>query len=144
MCLPRRGQPADTTLTAIVTTGTSTRDMSGGRVADAIDCLRAEIGPASGAVVMGTGIVSVALALEGVEVVSRVLLVAAALSWLALGLLVGDRALRDPDRLRLEARAPAALTGSPPPRCSGPASRRSVGHGRAPRCSPSPSRCGAF
>ena len=42
---------------------------------------------------------------------SRVLLVAGALAWVALGLLLAGRALFDRARLRCDARSPAALTG---------------------------------
>jgi tellurite resistance protein TehA-like permease len=73
--------------------------------------MRAHIDPASGAVVMGTGIVSVALALEGLEALSRILLGAAALEWTALGLVLVCRALRERARLRRDARTPSALTG---------------------------------
>lgn len=85
--------------------------MSGRRVPDAIDLLHAGTEPASGGVVMGTGIVSVALAFNGLETLSRVLLVIAAFEWIALGLLLADRSRRDPSRLWREARTPGALTG---------------------------------
>jgi tellurite resistance protein TehA-like permease len=49
---------------------------------------------------MGTGIVSVALSLDGAETLSRMLLVIAVVTWVALGVLVPFRARRD--------RAPAA------------------------------------
>ena len=75
------------------------------------DRARVEIDPAWGAVVMGTGIVSIALARDGFQTLSDVLLGLAALAWTALGLLLLGRALREPDRLRREARTPAALTG---------------------------------
>ena len=69
------------------------------------------IPPASGAVVMGTGIVSVALSLDRQETLSRILLAVAAVAWLALGLLLAGRALRDRERVHREARSPAALAG---------------------------------
>jgi tellurite resistance protein TehA-like permease len=69
------------------------------------------IPPASGAVVMGTGIVSIALSLDHYETLSRILLVIAAAAWIALGLLLAGRAVHDPERMRREARSPAALTG---------------------------------
>lgn len=73
------------------------------RVLDAIP-------PASGAVVMGTGIVSVGLALDGRQTLSRILLVICAAVWLALGLLLGARIWGDPRRVQEEAESPAALT----------------------------------
>src|SRR5262245_39446136 len=71
----------------------------------------ATIPPASGAVVMGTGIVSIGLSLDGSETLSRILLVVAAIVWFALGLLLGARAVVNRERLHHEARSPAALTG---------------------------------
>ena len=69
------------------------------------------IPPASGAVVMGTGIVSIALSLDHQETLSRILLAIAALVWIALGLLLVGGCLRDRPRVDREARSPAALTG---------------------------------
>ena len=66
--------------------------------------------PAAGAEVMGTGIVSVALSLDGDETLSRVLLVVAGVSWLALAAVVPLRAWCDRARVRAELRTPAALT----------------------------------
>lgn len=74
-----------------------------GRVLDSIP-------PAAGAEVMATGIVSVALALDGDGTLSRILLVIAGLTWLALVAAVPRRARRDHARLRAEVRTPAALT----------------------------------
>jgi tellurite resistance protein TehA-like permease len=74
-----------------------------GRLLDAIP-------PAAGAEVMATGIVSVALALDREETLSRILLVIAGLTWLALVAVVPRRARRDHARLRAEVRTPAALT----------------------------------
>jgi tellurite resistance protein TehA-like permease len=71
----------------------------------------AAIPPASGAVVMGTGIVSINLTLGGHETLSRVLLVLAAAAWVGLGLVLAGRALIDRTRVRREAASPAALTG---------------------------------
>jgi tellurite resistance protein TehA-like permease len=68
------------------------------------------IAPASGAVVMGTGIVSIALSLDGHETISRVLLVLDAVIWMALAVLLPARAARDPRRFRSDVRTPAALT----------------------------------
>jgi tellurite resistance protein TehA-like permease len=78
---------------------------------DAFDSILAGTPLASGAVVMGTGIVSIALRLDRHETVSRVLLVIAAASWVALALAIASRWRRDPVRLRQEARSPTALTG---------------------------------
>jgi tellurite resistance protein TehA-like permease len=67
--------------------------------------------PASGAVVMGSGIVSLVLSRDGHETLSRFVLAIAAGAWvaIALSLLAGGRA--DPGALRAQARSPAALTG---------------------------------
>ena len=53
------------------------------------------IPPAAGAEVMGTGIVSAALCLDGDETLSRTLLVIAAPMWVTLAVLVPMRAGRD-------------------------------------------------
>jgi tellurite resistance protein TehA-like permease len=68
------------------------------------------IPPASGAVVMGTGIVSVALLLDGRHVLSAILLVLDAIIWLALAALLPARALADRERFRVDRRHPVALT----------------------------------
>ena len=68
------------------------------------------IPPASGAVVMGTGVVSIALSLDGHETISRVLLVLDAVIWVALAVLLPARAARDHERFRADVRTPAALT----------------------------------
>jgi tellurite resistance protein TehA-like permease len=68
------------------------------------------IPPASGAVVMGTGIVSIALSLDRHETISRVLLVLDAVIWVALIVLLPARAARDHGRFRADVRTPAALT----------------------------------
>jgi tellurite resistance protein TehA-like permease len=60
---------------------------------------------------MGTGIVSTALLLDRHLTLSRALLAVTAAAWIALAGVLGSRAVRNPDRLRLEARSPAALTG---------------------------------
>jgi tellurite resistance protein TehA-like permease len=67
--------------------------------------------PASGAIVMGTGIVSVALLLDGRVTLSRVLLACTAAAWIVLGGLLGRRWFRDRARVRVEAGSPVALTG---------------------------------
>lgn len=82
--------------------------------APAVPDLRARvlnaIPPASGAVVMGTGIVSVSLLLDGRHVLSAVLLVLDAGIWLALAVLLPARALADRPRFRADSRHPTALT----------------------------------
>jgi tellurite resistance protein TehA-like permease len=80
-------------------------------IEEALERTLAAIPPASGAVVMGTGIVSIALSLDGRETLSRVLLGIAACAWLVLGALLAGRAARDRPRFDQEARSPAALTG---------------------------------
>jgi len=77
----------------------------------AVEPVLRAIPPASGAVVMGTGIVSIALSLDRQETLSRILLAIGALVWIALGLLLVGRGLRDRPRVEREARSPAALTG---------------------------------
>ena len=76
----------------------------------AVDRILDSVPPASGAVVMGTGIVSVALALDGREVLSRILLAAAGAVWVALGGLLIARATRDHARFPHDVRTPAAFT----------------------------------
>lgn len=71
----------------------------------------AAVPPASGAVVMGTSIVSIDFTIDGRETLSRALLALAALAWAGLGLLVGARVLADRPRAQREAASPAALTG---------------------------------
>jgi tellurite resistance protein TehA-like permease len=63
-----------------------------------------------GAEVMGTGIVSVALSLDGAESLSKILLVIAAVVWVMLVALVVRAAIRDRERIRDDIRAPTALT----------------------------------
>lgn len=79
--------------------------------ADPIERILEAIPPASGSVVMGTGIVSVALSLDGRETLSRILLVICAIAWVILGLLLGARVLRDRERAHQESHSPASLTG---------------------------------
>ncbi|MDQ2896573.1 MAG: hypothetical protein M3Y09_13175, partial [Actinomycetota bacterium] len=59
---------------------------------------------------MGTGIVSIALSLDGHETISRVLLILDAIVWLALAVLLPARATRDRERFLTDVRTPAALT----------------------------------
>jgi tellurite resistance protein TehA-like permease len=68
------------------------------------------IPPASGAVVMGTSIVSVALLLDGRHLLSTILLIIAAIVWLALAVLLPVRARRDGQRFLVDVRHPTALT----------------------------------
>jgi tellurite resistance protein TehA-like permease len=85
--------------------------MGAGRPPDgALQRILDSIPPAAGAEVMGTGIVSVALSLDGHETLSRILLVTAAAMWLTLAVLVLLRAARDRGGFRREARTPPALT----------------------------------
>jgi tellurite resistance protein TehA-like permease len=73
------------------------------RVTDAIP-------PAAGAVVMGTGIVSVGFSLDHQRAISTVLLVLAGIIWLLLAGLLPARALLDAERFRSDIRHPTALT----------------------------------
>jgi tellurite resistance protein TehA-like permease len=66
--------------------------------------------PDSGAVVMGTGIVSVALDLDGRHLLSAILLAAAGAVWVGLAVVVVVRLLADRRGLWLELRQPGALT----------------------------------
>jgi len=63
-----------------------------------------------GAVVMGTGVVSTGLSLDGQEELSRALLVIAAAIWVVLAIRVIGGAVRDRDRVGRDARSPTALT----------------------------------
>jgi tellurite resistance protein TehA-like permease len=69
------------------------------------------ISPASGAVVMGTGIASLGLSFDHRDLLSRILLAITAAVWIALGLVLIWRALSDRERVLREARMPSALTG---------------------------------
>jgi tellurite resistance protein TehA-like permease len=81
------------------------------RVSDGVlERLLASSHPAAGAEVMGTGIVSVALSLDGQETLSRILLVLAAMMWVTLVASVATRAKRDRARLIADVRTPAALS----------------------------------
>jgi hypothetical protein len=70
------------------------------------------IPPAVGADVMATGVVSIALSLDGEETLSRVLLATAAAIWVTLAMLLPLRAARDPAGFRADACTAAALTAS--------------------------------
>jgi tellurite resistance protein TehA-like permease len=85
--------------------------LPGQRAEDALARILAAIPPASGTVVMGTGVVSIALSLDGRETLSRVLLAIDAAAWVTLLVVFAARALLDPDRVDREARSPAALSG---------------------------------
>ncbi len=78
--------------------------------AGALERILGAIPPASGAVVMGTGIVSIGLSLDGHETISRALLVLDAVIWMALAALLPARAARDRARCLNDVRTPAALT----------------------------------
>lgn len=66
--------------------------------------------PEAGAQVMGTGIVSVALRLDGEKLLSRILFAIAAITWAALATVLAARVARQPARLRDDMRSPAALS----------------------------------
>ena len=53
-----------------------------------LDRVLDSIPPAAGAEVMGTGVVSIALTLDGYETLSRILLVIAAVMWVTLAVLL--------------------------------------------------------
>lgn len=80
------------------------------RVPEVLERVLDEIPPASGAVVMGTGIVSVALLLDGQRLLSTILLVIAAAIWLALAWLLPARAITAPERFEEDLGHPTALT----------------------------------
>ena len=65
---------------------------------------------ASGAVVMATGIVSVALSLDGRTTLAHILLTIAALEWIALGVVVAILFARHPTSVVRRVRSPAALS----------------------------------
>jgi len=67
--------------------------------------------PGAGAVVMGTGIVSIDLLLSGAAAVSLLPLLVATIAWTLLGILLAGRFLWDRPRFDREATLPAALTG---------------------------------
>jgi tellurite resistance protein TehA-like permease len=66
--------------------------------------------PPAGAVVMGTGIVAVALSLDGRRTLFRILFGVGSAIWIALAVAVPLRAARDRARLESDLRTPAALT----------------------------------
>jgi tellurite resistance protein TehA-like permease len=81
-----------------------------GPMSGVVDRLLDSIPPAAGAEVMGTGIVSIALTLDGYETLSRILLVIAAAMWVTLAVLLPFRARRHWARFRADIRTPPALT----------------------------------
>lgn len=80
------------------------------RVPDILERILDEIPPASGAVVMGTGIVSIALLLDHQRLLSTIVLVIAAAIWLALAWLLPARAITAPERFEDDLGHPTALT----------------------------------
>lgn len=76
----------------------------------ALERMLGSIPPAAGAEVMGTGIVSVALSLDGYETLSRILLVVAGVMWVTLAALVPLRAAHDRARFATDICTPPALT----------------------------------
>lgn len=80
------------------------------RPAGAITRIPDAIPPASGAVVMGTGIVSIALALDRHDTLSDILLVICAVIWVALAWLLPARAISGPERFEDDLGHPTALT----------------------------------
>ncbi|HEY1521146.1 MAG TPA: tellurite resistance/C4-dicarboxylate transporter family protein [Solirubrobacteraceae bacterium] len=85
---------------------TSSARLAAGGLDRALD----SVPPAAGAEVMGTGIVSIALSLDGNQTLSRILLVITALTWLALAVLAPLRIRREKTRAIADLRTPAALT----------------------------------
>ncbi len=71
----------------------------------------AAVPPGAGAVVMGTGIVSIDLTLNGEEPLSLVTLAVASIAWVILGILLVDRLLWARASFDHEASVPAGLTG---------------------------------
>ena len=61
---------------------------------------------------MATGVVSIALSLDGQQTLSRIMLAIAIVIWAALAVLAPLRAARDPAGFWADVRTPAALTGS--------------------------------
>lgn len=79
--------------------------------AAALERRAAAVPAASGAVVMGTGIVSIALARDGVNPLSDALLAVAAAVWVGLAVMLVLQLARRRAHFAHEARSPAALTG---------------------------------
>lgn len=68
--------------------------------------------PSAGTEVMATGVVSIALSLDGQQTLSRIMLGIAVVIWVALAVLAPLRAARDRAGFWADVRTPAALTGS--------------------------------
>jgi tellurite resistance protein TehA-like permease len=79
-------------------------------VASAAAALLDAVPAAGGAAVMGTGIVSIGLALDHQQTLSQISLGIAVVLWLGLLAVFVDRRLRQPRRWEQEARAPGVLT----------------------------------
>jgi tellurite resistance protein TehA-like permease len=75
-----------------------------------LERILASSSPGAGAQVMGTGIVSIGLSVDGRETLSRGLLVIASVIWVGLAVLLSLRAARDPTGVAADARSPASLT----------------------------------
>ena len=71
---------------------------------------RLHVEPGAGAVVMATGIVSIALSLDGEATLSDVWLAATVISWVVVAALLTGRAIGDRVWLRSAMRSPASLT----------------------------------
>lgn len=67
---------------------------------------------ASGAIVMGTGIVSIALSLDRDELLSAVWLALTAAAWVLLAAIAVNGLARNPRRVRADARSPGGLTAA--------------------------------
>ena len=81
-----------------------------GRWAGAVETILDAVPPASGAVVMGTGIVSIVLSLDAQETLSRLFLALDAAVWVILTVLLAARAVRDQTRFRADLCTAAAFT----------------------------------
>jgi tellurite resistance protein TehA-like permease len=75
-----------------------------------LDRTLASVPAASGAVVMATGIVSLALSLDGQPTLAHILLAVAALEWLVLGSVLAIRFAPHPTQVARRVRSPATLT----------------------------------
>jgi tellurite resistance protein TehA-like permease len=76
----------------------------------ALDRTLASVPSASGAMVMATGIVSLALSRDGRPTLAHILLAVAALQWIALGVVLGLRFARRQTSVARPVRSPGALT----------------------------------
>src|SRR5262245_46243356 len=89
--------------TSPVLTGSSRAPTVAGRILHSVP-------PASGGVVLGTGVVSIGWSLDGRELLSHLLLGLAAAIWVGLAILLSARVVRDRARVLTEASRPPALT----------------------------------